>query len=658
MRQVLPILMLVLLAPVARAQPSFDCRAAATPLERLICAEPRLAGLDASLAGAYRAHLAAAPNPAERDRRIAEQRRWLAARTATCPVIEVAERRATDLGAWGARQAATCLGARMEQRIAVLGLEAQRAAWPRLPFLPRLLRGAGTPVCEALAQDLEAAFRGPAAVPNPLGEREVGFTSIPGPADPDAGLPMTASLDLYGTGRPVTVLRLEEPRSATRVEEIGYRILPPALARRLLRGEVPEDAWEAGGPMLEEGTLPAPRGDRPLAEPDPTLARGSRWWIYDAPRLFREGGQVLVLTPMTTSPVSPGDMGVYALAGPAARPRQLCLFVAEPPAATDPLPPGGEAVSEYLALADALLPPTACGTADEDRRTAADRAPWRPWSLLPVPPSEEEIGTAEAGPLMRARAQVALSAYRGFLAAGAARDRALAALAGVYAERFGLGAEQAKAVADRVLDRLVADNRLRDTDGGVTAAALDPAEAPVRALRLALLAGDLAPLRAALAAEPGLARRPPAHAWEDPLLALAAASPEALRLLLSAGADPNAGGGSGRAPLSLAAEYGPEEAVRLLLEAGAKPDAASMEGVAIAAEPQPCRAAEDAPDPVTGRTALSHAAERGDAAIVTLLLARGADPHAADSEGQSPIDRAANAAIRALLEVNKKRGRR
>jgi len=52
-----------------------------------------------------------------------------------------------------------------------------------------------------------------------------------------------------------------------------------------------------------------------------------------------------------------------------------------------------------------------------------------------------------------------------------------------------------------------------------------------------------------------------------------------------------------------------------------------------------------------GRTALLIAAERGDAAIVSLLLDRGADRIRRDKEGKSALDLAASAPIRARLSA-------
>ena len=89
--------------------------------------------------------------------------------------------------------------------------------------------------------------------------------------------------------------------------------------------------------------------------------------------------------------------------------------------------------------------------------------------------------------------------------------------------------------------------------------------------------------------------------------------------LLAHGADPDQreDGGTGCSPLLWACRNGHEETVRLLLEAGADPNQA-----------------------VDATTPLLAAAERGSLAIVRLLLGFGADPTVADSQGRTPLDHA------------------
>ena len=67
-------------APAPRAA-SFDCRKAATAIEKMICADPALAALDCQLAAAYRRALAISPRP---DSIQSDQHSWLARERARC----------------------------------------------------------------------------------------------------------------------------------------------------------------------------------------------------------------------------------------------------------------------------------------------------------------------------------------------------------------------------------------------------------------------------------------------------------------------------------------------------------------------------------------------------------------------------------------------
>lgn len=63
----------------AHAQPSFDCKAASTPVEKAICADPKLADADQEIADAYKT-LQSLSGAADRERLRAEQKAWLAQR--------------------------------------------------------------------------------------------------------------------------------------------------------------------------------------------------------------------------------------------------------------------------------------------------------------------------------------------------------------------------------------------------------------------------------------------------------------------------------------------------------------------------------------------------------------------------------------------------
>ncbi|MFD0059023.1 ankyrin repeat domain-containing protein [Streptomyces sp. NPDC127168] len=107
------------------------------------------------------------------------------------------------------------------------------------------------------------------------------------------------------------------------------------------------------------------------------------------------------------------------------------------------------------------------------------------------------------------------------------------------------------------------------------------------------------------------------HLFEAILLGDAARA----RTVLRAGADPGRGDGEGTLPLYEAAVSGRPEIVRLLLEAGASPDAESR---GVGAEGTP----------------LCAAACWGHAETVRELLAHGADPGLREDHGagRSPLD--------------------
>lgn len=66
-------------------QPSFDCAAAAAPVEAVICADGALADLDRALAHSYHAALATRVGEAQLLLR-EEQRAWAQRRSSTCGV--------------------------------------------------------------------------------------------------------------------------------------------------------------------------------------------------------------------------------------------------------------------------------------------------------------------------------------------------------------------------------------------------------------------------------------------------------------------------------------------------------------------------------------------------------------------------------------------
>jgi ankyrin repeat protein len=100
------------------------------------------------------------------------------------------------------------------------------------------------------------------------------------------------------------------------------------------------------------------------------------------------------------------------------------------------------------------------------------------------------------------------------------------------------------------------------------------------------------------------------------LMAIFRRQPEAVRILLAAGADPNFRDSEGDSPLRACAEFGDHDLAAMLLRCGATQTIDDAGGV-------------------SGMTALGRAASQLDIPMLELLLEAGADPLALDADRQT-----------------------
>ncbi len=630
---------------VGHATPSFSCADANSALDKLICADPGLAAMDTMLAEAFRdAHGNAEV--------LAEQRRWLAARAASCP--DVAVTMPTDSVV--RRNAIDCMMELYEQRVAQLLQARNAAAWPHLPFRPTLIEGAGTALCEALQSDITATFLGSNVDPDPLGTRAIGFTTIAGQAE---GTDMRrAEFDPYNSGKPVAVL-LEIDDGGMHLDVASYRRFATraALDRALetLRRVPNTSLDEISALMFDAEAMRDNPGNR-MAQPLPNFVTESPVVVPAMPQFFRADGTVYVYAPLAP-PNSSGLAGVYRIVNPRVVQR-VCLF------RTDPKPDmqryedltGKAGMSDLTTAAAPLLPHgMACWSVSKAFRTHADAALWRPWALASWPHLPGETAAETFARYMRNRGMTGLERNRQYRVYADAHAKTVAGFARYFVDVFARGEVEAGALATLWTDLELNDDAELDAGDAESGAMLAADFADTHRAAAAALAGDAAALQTALGDDPKAAVARARGAYDETLPSDALEHVDVLRRLLDMGFDPDEFGASGRTALMIATRLGLVEAASLLLDRGAKVDLGAGDAVA---EPYPegdvlCSRAGTPPEGDTlGRTALSYAAEVGSAAMVRLLLAHGADPAAPDSEGKSAASRASDE-VRALLGVGR-----
>jgi len=220
----------------AQAAPSFDCKAAGTPVEKAICADQALAAADQELANTYK-KLQALSDAPERERLRAEQRAWLGQRN-QCAT-------AAKIGA--------CLSETLRARV-----QALNAA------LPGAVAGI-TRTVASIPADAQGAVRRLADVREPLGKGWTAYLLRYGPA-PDkakatatmreavAGIDDDYARDVAGTGDLATD---EGFLTALRIVSDHYEMAWPCFVME----RHGQPAWKAQGPLYgssRDGAGPMP----------------------------------------------------------------------------------------------------------------------------------------------------------------------------------------------------------------------------------------------------------------------------------------------------------------------------------------------------------------------------------------------------------------
>jgi ankyrin repeat protein len=141
------------------------------------------------------------------------------------------------------------------------------------------------------------------------------------------------------------------------------------------------------------------------------------------------------------------------------------------------------------------------------------------------------------------------------------------------------------------------------------------------------------------AAEPAPQNDPPGRARSkgaagETALIAAVETPETLRLLLNAGADPNEADAAHRTALMMAARLDRIEAAQHLLDGGADPERVTIAWTADGPDAMPMQDSAVA----AGATALMMAAANAQPPLIRLLIDHGAQPRDRDANNRTACD--------------------
>jgi uncharacterized protein YecT (DUF1311 family) len=625
------------------AGPSFDCRKATTPVEKLICSDPTLGDLDRKMAETFRRALEKAP-AVDRDAILKRQRRWLQARGNACgldPALPGFRRSAES-------SPASCVEKMYTQWLDYVG---ERITTPpprrietgfdakRQPFLPHLLVSHDAELCEdfqnGLRQDFLTRHRDGDRVykepPMALGH----WMAWPSQQLEGLGVDVVEA-DLDGNGQKQLLIHVAQ----IIYSHVGYAlVISPGTSTDGLAEEVidftksqPQDRKPTRLKDVEPKEWTESHGD---GSPIAVLAYRRGLYLYGLSGGVNFGG----------SDALPAGTATLRRIHADGSTELRCQVSIAPPAGTLPMPwrsPRPDARS-VPAEAIAWMQTIRGIQGDEGKLSGtlhslarlihSSSYTWydalvRPWDVAVSPPPYKP-----SAPWMRSWIEEwgyqSLSKFRLARTFETGRRAAIDALAEYYERSFGVtnGQQAASAVTDSVISASFVVHGAYGPDKLSPEQAVRYADSrdwndPSRRLRSALLVG--APSNEIDALVKAGAALGGGTIWgtvsPEPALFYALEHPDEVSWLLDRGADINEGNAFGKTALMYAAHYNLDSIVTLLLARGAD-----------VTKRTDARNAGDTNLWFDGRTALMYAAENASERVIRKLIEAGSDACAADT---------------------------
>jgi uncharacterized protein YecT (DUF1311 family) len=625
----------------AQSSPSFDCRKASAPVEKLICSDAKLSDLDRQMAESFRQALDKAP-VADRAIILKRQNRWLQARANACGLDSA------DPGFRRSIQSSpsNCVEAMYERWLQYTGGQITAPPPPRTevrfeakrqPFQPELLISLDPPLCNDFLNALRRDFRA----------RHRDGDSLYKAPPMALGRWMDWPSDLEGLGIDIVEADLDQnghKQLLIHTAEIVYSHTGYSLL-------VSPDTSTDG--LMEE------RADSLKSQPDDRKPRRYKSvepveWTELSGRgspvrvLAYRGGLYLYSLLQGVHGYSDGDgLATLRRIHADARTDIRCQASVAPPAGTLPMPWGSKRPDARSVPAETIdwmrtlreiqgNEGAWSGTLHALARVVTSSSyTWydavvRPWEVAVSPLAHQPDATATRSWIALWGHQ-SLSKYRLTRRFEASRRTAIDALAAYYERAFGIdnGQQAASAVTDSVISSSFVMHGLY----GAGANRLSPEQAvrysewhdwddTSRHLRSTLLLGTTPGEIDALIKDGAILTGSPMWGTmgPEPALFYALEHPEEVSWLLDRRVDIDEGNSFGKTALMYAAHYDLADTVSLLLAHGAdvskRTDAKNAGDVNLWYD---------------GRTALMYAAENASAQVVRALIQAGSDTCAIDT---------------------------